>query len=325
MASASPLVEHRSASPRARPADGTDRWRWLRALLILPLSLLLITQARRQGVVSPLLDRLDPRLVEALTALATGMFCHVLAGRLHRHGIPRLAAPFVVAGPGLAVCAAAPVAAADLPAVIGLVLVIIALGGYLRFVIDGQTLGGFVAGTTLAAAAVCDLVTLGYMAAFAAAVPFVAGAWARQVRATTAILAVLAFPSVAVYLGWLYVRWRFAGTAFGGPSHPGPAEAVDLARGAVTVLSALGHCLMYVVIGVAVGVRRRSALPAYLLPVVVLVALVAVGVPQSALVVNLFLTAVAVTAIRAPLSRREWAGLTALAAGQVVLTLTWSP
>ncbi|KUL22446.1 hypothetical protein [Actinoplanes awajinensis] len=161
--------------------------------------------------------------------------------------------------------------------------------------------------------------------AFAAAVPFVAGAWARQVRATTAILAVLAFPSVAVYLGWLYVRWRFVGTAFGGPSHPGPAEAVDLARGAVTVLSALGHCLMYVVIGVAVGVRRRSALPAYLLPVVVLVALVAVGVPQSALVVNLFLTAVAVTAIRAPLSRREWAGLTALAAGQVVMTLTWSP
>ncbi|WP_436535155.1 hypothetical protein [Actinoplanes sp. HUAS TT8] len=321
MASASPPVALPSPnpSPPAPPPARPDRWRWPRALLTLPLPLLLIWQARRKGVVSPLLDRVDPTIVSALVVLASGVYCHVLAARLHKHGVPRLAAAFIVAGPGLAICA---VGTTDLPSMIGMALVVVALDGYLRFVVDGQTLGGFVAGITLACAAVCDLATLVYMAALAAAVPFLAGTWARQVKATTAILAVLAFPSVAVYLGWLYVRWRFGA---GSPHNSTPMSAFDPVRGAVTAISGLAHCLLYVVSAAAVARRRRSALPAYLLPVAVVALLVAVGASRSTLVINLFFTAVAVTAIRTHLPRRDWAILAGVAAAQIGLVLMWPP
>ncbi|MCW2140217.1 hypothetical protein BXY51_004781 [Actinoplanes cyaneus] len=281
--------------------------------------MLLTFQARRTGVVSPLLDRADPLVVSMLVVLASGLWCHVLAARLHRNGVPRVVAAFIVAGPGLAICA---VGTTDLPSMIGMALVVVALDGYLRFVVEGQTLGGFVAGITLAGAAACDLATLVYMAALAAAVPFLAGTWARQARATTAILAVLAFPSVAVCLGWLYVRWRFGA----GPlAHEPPASDFDLVGGAVAAISGLSHCLLYVASAAAVARHRRGALPAYLLPIAVVALLVAVGASRSTLVINLFFTAVALTAIRTPLVRREWLTLAALAAGQVGLVLTWPP
>lgn len=281
--------------------------------------MLLILQAQRNGVVSPLLDRVDPLVVSAMVVLASGLYCHVLTTRLHRHGVPRIAAAFIVAGPGLAMSATG---TTDLPSMVGMALVVVALDGYLRFVIDGQTLGGFVAGITLACAAVCDLATLVYMAALAAAVPFLAGPWARQVKATTAILAVLAFPSVAVYLGWLYVRWRFAAGSTGTPPQ---MSAFDPVRGAVTAVVGLGHCLLYVVGAAAVALRRRSALPAYLLPIAVVVLLVAVGASRSALVINLFFTAVAVTAVRVRLEPREWVLLVGTAAAQIALVMVWPP
>ncbi|MFI1990671.1 hypothetical protein [Actinoplanes sp. NPDC020271] len=317
MASASPPAV--LPSPSLSPQVSRDRWRWPRTLLILPLPLLLIFQARRNGVVSPLLDRVDPLVVSVLVVLASGVWCHVLAARLHRNGVPRLVAAFIVAAPGLAICA---VGTTDLPSMIGMALVVVALDGYLRFVVEGQTLGGFVAGITLACAAVCDLATLVYMAALAAAVPFLAGTWARQVRATTAILAVLAFPSVAVYLGWLYVRWRFGG---GFPSPTTPLPDFDPVRGAVAAISGLSHCLLYAASAAAVARHRRSALPAYLLPVAVVALLVAVGASRSTLVINLFFTAVALTAIRTHLVRREWLVLAAVAALQTALVLTWPP
>lgn len=313
----SPLVAPPSPSLSRRVSR--DRWRWPRALLFLPLPLLLIFQARRTGVVSPLLDRVDPLVVSILVVLASGVWCHVLAGRLHRNGVPRIVAAFVVVAPGLAICV---VGTNDLPSMIGMALVVVALDGYLRFVVEGQTLGGFVAGITLACAAVCDLATLVYMAALAAAVPFLAGTWARQVRATTAILAVLAFPSVAVYLGWLYVRWRFG---VGDGSGTTPESDFDPVRGVLTAMSGVGHCMLYAVSAAAVARHRRSTLPAYLLPIAVVALLVAVGASRSALVINMFFTAVAITAIRTRLERHEWLLLAAMAAAQAGLVLIWPP
>ncbi|GIE28283.1 hypothetical protein Ait01nite_013280 [Actinoplanes italicus] len=312
-------------APTPRLRLSSDRWRWPRALLILPLPLLLVVQAREQHVAGPLLDRFGTGWVHLLAAAAAGLMCHVLVGRLTRRQVPGPAAALLVAAPVLAIFWAVPVDRWDLSTVIGLVLVTVALGGYLRFVRDANTLGGFVAGITLALAAACDLATLGYAAALAAAVPFVAGAWARQVSATTAILAVLAFPSIALYLGWLYVQWRFGATVLdGGAVAPAP-DALDLARGAAAAGSGLLHAPLYLAVAAGVALRARAALPAYLLPPVMVALLVAVGVAQPPLVVNLLYTAVAVTAVRPRLPRRVWAALTAVAVAQAALVVAWPP
>lgn len=308
-------------APRHRSTAGPEPWRWPRAVLFLPLPLLLIVQAQRQGVVSPLLDSLSPRITTVVVAAAGIAFCWVLAARLTRYGVPRLTAACTVAVPALAAYVTSPAGRWDLPVVIGLVLVTFALGGYLRFVVEAQTLGGFIAGINLALAAVINLGTLGYMAAFAAAVPFVAGRWARQVRATTAILAVLAFPSVAVYLGWLYIRWRFAGTAFGGGSGAPPPIGFSLPRGLGSAAMGLAHTPLYLAVAFGGFARFKRLNPAYLLPVPVVILLVAVGVRQPPLVINLFYTAVALTAVRVRLSRREWIALGLVAALQALLTL----
>jgi hypothetical protein len=302
-----------------------DRWRWLRALLILPLPLLLIVQARRQHVAGPLLDQFGTGWVRLLAAAAGGLLCHVLVGRLTRRQVPGPAAALLVAAPVLAVFWAVPAGRWDLSAVIALVLVTVALGGYLRFVREASTLGGFVAGITLALAAACDLATLGHMAALAAAVPFVAGPWARQVSATTAILAVLAFPSIALYLGWLYIQWRFGASVLtGAAAAPAPA-GFDLARGAAAAGLGLLHAPLYAAVGAGVALRARAALPAYLLPPVIVALLVAAGVDQPALVVNLLYTAVAVTAVRSRPPRRSWAALTAAGVAQAALVVAWPP
>lgn len=314
-----------SASPPLAPAlPDTDRWRWLRGLLILPLPLWLMMQSRRQGVNSPLLDQLDHRLTAVLAATATGVLCHVLVTRLRRHDVPWPAAILLVVTPMMAAQMTAPATRWDLSAVISLALVVVALGGYLRFVTEANTLGGFVAGITLALAAVCDLATLGYMAGFAAAVPFVAGPWARQVSATTAILAVLAYPSIAVYLGWLYIQWRFGDVV--SLDHTAPATAgFDLARGILTAVEAAGHAPLYLAAAVAVARLRPAALPAYLMPMVVVALLAAGGVEDSPLIVNFLYTAVAVTAVQTRLNRRRWLLLTAVALLQAALVLLWPP
>jgi hypothetical protein len=302
-----------------------DRWRWPRALLILPLPLLLVVQARRQHVAGPLLDQFSSTWVHLLAAASGGLLCHVLVGRLTRRHVPGPAAALLVAAPVLAIFWAVPVDRWDLSTVIGLVLVTVALGGYLRFVRDANTLGGFVAGITLALAAACDLAALGYAAALAAAVPFVAGAWARQVSATTAILAVLAFPSIALYLGWLYIQWRFGASVLtDAAAAPAPA-GFDLARGAAAAGLGLLHAPLYLAVGAGMAVRARAAMPAYLLPPLIVALLVAAGVDQPALVINLLYTAVAVTAVRPRLPRRLWAALTGVAVAQAAVVVAWHP
>ncbi len=315
-----------SASPplALAPPDSTDRWRWLRALLILPLPLWLMMRSRRQGVISPLLDQLDPRIVDLLATIATGVLCHVLVNRLRTRHVPWPAAILMVVAPMMAAQFTAPATRWDLSAVISLALIVVALGGYLRFVTDAQTLGGFIAGITLALAAVCDLATLGYMAGFAAAVPFVAGPWAREVSATTAILAVLAYPSIAVYLGWLYIQWRFGDVVALDTTAPA-AAAFDLARGALTAVEAAGHAPLYLAAGIAIARSRPATMPAYLMPMLVVALLSAGGVEDSPLVVNFFYTAVAVTAVQTRLDRRRWLLLTAVAMLQAGLALIWPP
>ena len=304
---------------------GADRWRWLRALLILPLPLWLIISARRRGIAAPLLDQLPPHLVTALAATAAGLLTHMLVTRLTRHGMPAPAAAYTVTAPTLAGWLTAPVTRWDLSSAVALTLIAAALGGYLRFVTDGQTLGGFLAGIALATAAVCDLSTLGYLACFAAAVPFLAGPWARHMSATTAILAVLAYPSIAVYLGWLYIQWRFGATLLTDVTAAPTPATPDPAAGLITAVTGLAHTPLYPAVAIAVAVHARPALPAYLLPAAMIALLTAAGIGPSPLLISLLYTAVALTAITSRLPRRTWLGLTALATLQTLLTFLWPP
>ena len=132
-----------------------------------------------------------------------------LAERLTRLGLRRLvAAPLTIA----LAPAFLPGALHDLSGFCALALVVASLEGCLRFVLDGETHGGFVAGLLLATAFVVDPRS----AAGGLAVVLIGPALARWRRPADhgvgrATATVLAFPLIATVASWFFVEWRMAG------------------------------------------------------------------------------------------------------------------
>lgn len=103
----------------------------------------------------------------------------------------------------------------DLAQFMALVFVAMALGGFLRFALDGRTEGGFQAGLLLALGTACDVSTVFHALAMAAAAPLIAHLRYRGQRgAGRATAVVLAFPSMAVLGAWAFLEWRFTGHVF---------------------------------------------------------------------------------------------------------------
>ncbi len=268
-----------AAGPPARLSGRlTTRGRWvLRLLLALPFAALAL-RADRRGPASPAhtalalrgellraggglggLDSAWPPLPVAALALlpggtlTAGLLCALAAGTLFLALAERLlhrvrpAAALAVLAPVALTPAVWYAGSQDLAATASLAFLALALPGYLRFAVDGETEGGFVAGLLLAVALLCDPVALGYVVALAAAAPLLAG---RRYRASpgagTAAAAVLVFPSAAVLLGWAYLEWRFAGS----PLAALPGGAGTLTTGSGSAGWPAAACLLYMIVAV---------------------------------------------------------------------------
>jgi hypothetical protein len=147
-------------------------------------------------------------------ALCAGVLLQVVWERLRRRRVPRLLTAALLLSVG-ATPAFLYAATQNLPAFLGLALFAVALAGFLRFAVEGDTQGGFQCGLALGLAALCDPATIVFAAVFGVAAPFVA--WQRyraEPGAVPATCAVVVFPAAAAFAGWAFVEWRFTGGAF---------------------------------------------------------------------------------------------------------------
>ncbi|MDG4826590.1 hypothetical protein O7635_32470 [Asanoa sp. WMMD1127] len=313
-----PRWQRWSPADERRPRGAVTRWS-LRLLLALPFAALALYSTGR-GFTPPAVPPVvalvpgGPMIAGLATALLTGVALAALGERLVRWEVPlRVTVPLALV-PALAYAGSQ-----DLAAVLTLVLLALAVEGFVHFAVAGRPDGAVRAGLALAGAALCDPVAILYAAAFAGAAPFVAAARRRAEPTPPATWAVLLCPALTAFTIALLLDWRLTGQVWVGLDPAGPVRAAGEA------LLAVVHTPLYAAVAVVYAVRRPRALIGYLTPVAAVFVALLAGLAYSPVTGYLLLTAVALIAVpRAP-SRRLSTFLATVALIQWAQVVTWPP
>ncbi len=204
-----------------------------------------------------------PASLAIVGALCAGGLLHLCWERLLRAQVPPWLTVILLVGLG-----GSPVlwfsAVENLSGMMCLACFTIAMAGALDFVFARRTSGGYAAGVSLALAVLCDPAALVYVASLLVAAPFfVWQRFRREPYSVRSTLAVLAFPTVALFGVWVFLEWRFTGAVW----HPFALEpgALRFPDGAVSALcrsvSLVGWqlaCCPVFVLSALVVLRRRS-------------------------------------------------------------------
>ena len=180
--------------------------------------------------------------LSVLGALATGGILQSVAERMVLRGWPTwtvvLALVTLAATPPMVF-----LSTTDLAEFLGMVLLAIAMNGFLRFAVHGRTEGGYSAGLLLGIATACTAAAPVHALAMAAAAPLIARHRYRDQRgAGWATAAVLAFPSVAAIGCWMFLEWRFTGHVLTAARASGAFAFPDgVGRGLVKALIDMGE------------------------------------------------------------------------------------
>jgi hypothetical protein len=218
--------------------------------------------------------------------------------------------------------------------VLALTLLAIALDGFVRFAVYGQTEGGFIAGIALALSFCFDPGALMYGAVMCAFVPLVSRNRYHDDRAAIrGITAVLLFPLVAITASWLFLVWKFTGTVPGSLDYQVGAHVFAFPGGVASRLTAavtaaatdLAHVPVYLAAAVLLFRRQRAAAVGLLLPVAALAAALWLGFAYSAVTAYFMLTLLALIIIANSPPRRFQLVLVIAALGQVALAIAWPP
>jgi hypothetical protein len=255
--------------------------------------------------------------------------------------VRRLAAPrhLVVLLPLVAVPVMWFIASELIAQVIALTFLVIALEAFLEFAVRGVTYSGFVAGLALAVSYTADPGAVLYMLVMCLFVPVISAArYQGDSKAAIGIWAVLAFPFLAVLLGWAFLMWEFTGTWRGNLDYSPYAHLLAFPHG---VLPGLGRALvaaaqdlvrapLYVVAAVLAAVRTRK--PAIglglILPVLMLAMALWLGFDYAPDTAYFMLTLLAVAVIvehRLTEVRGMWWALLGAALLQVGIVYAWPP
>jgi len=221
-------------------------------------------------------------------------------------------------------------ASQDVPTVGGLAMLTVALAGFIRFVSEADTSGGFIAGLFLAAAFLFDPAAIAYALALAVGTPFLASArYFREPAASRALISVLCFPIVAVLAGWAFLEWRFEETAFTyltsdlGLLQFEVSALADLWASTIEVAKNVALTPVYAAVAVLLILRRPLTGFGFLIPVVGLVLVRWSGLfysPTAALVLLTFIAMVS-----APSSRSARWVLPAAATAQLAVNFALPP
>lgn len=195
-------------------------------------------------------------------------------------------------------------ASQDVPTIGGLTMLVIALAGFIRFVRDHDTVGGFTAGLFLAGSFLFDPAALAYALTLALATPLLAATRDyREPAATRALISVLCFPIVAVVLGWAFLEWRFDGSAFAfittdlGLFQFETSPLADLGSAVAEVARSVAFVPVYVAVAVLLVMRKPSAGLGFLIPVVGLVLVRWSGLFYSPAATLVLLTLIAMVSV----------------------------
>ena len=274
-------------------------------------------------------------------ALALPIVTCLFSGLMLATLVRRLAAPhnLVVLLPLVAVPVMWFIASELIAQVLALTFLVIALEAFLEFAARGVTYGGFVAGLALAVSFTADPGAVLYMLVMCLFVPVISAArYQGDPKAAIGIWAVLAFPFLAVLLGWAFLTWTFTGTWHGNLAYSPYAHVLAFPHG---VLPGLGRALvaaaqdlvrapLYVVAAVLAAVHTRK--PAIGLGLVLPVLMLAVALwlgfdyaPDTAYFM-LTLLAVAVTMEHKLMEvRGMWWALLCASLLQVAIVYAWPP
>lgn len=204
-----------------------------------------------------------PGSLAVVGALCAGGLLHLCWERLLRAQVPVWLTALLLVG-----LAGAPVfwfnATENLAGFMGLACFAVAVAGALDFMFSRRTSGGYAAGVSLALAVLCDPAAVLYVASLLLAAPFfVWRRFRREPYSVRSTLAVLAFPTVAVFAIWVFLEWRFTGAVW----HPIPLApgALHFPHGIVPALtrsvSQVGWqllCSPVFTLSALVVLRRRS-------------------------------------------------------------------
>lgn len=279
-------------------------------------------------VIPTALARLVPHLagLALLGAIAGGVLLEAVHHRARSTGLHPLAATALVLllalTPGLAFTATT-----DLAAFLAIALIATALDGFYRFIHDGHTHGGFIAGLALGLAGLCDPAAIIVAVAFALAAPLIAAhRYAGRHAAGRATAAVLLFPTLAGLSGWTYLCWRYSGsplawlhTSAPGLFHLGSITEISHRAWQTTEQPLLLTPVLFAVVAITALRARPVAALGLLIPAlaVVLAAGLGLGLPPGATAA--LLGVFAIGSLPAAMSRHLTVGLLTVAAAGLIL------
>lgn len=195
-------------------------------------------------------------------------------------------------------------ASQDVATIGGLTMLVVALAGFLRFVRDHDTVGGFTAGLFIAGAFLFDPAALAYAITLALATPLLAATRDyREPAATRALISVLCFPVVALVLGWAFLEWRFDGSAFTflttdlGLFQFEVSPLADLGLAVAEVARNIAFVPVYVAVAVLLVLRQPSSGFGFLIPVAGLVLVRWSGLAYSPTTTLVLLTLLAMVSV----------------------------
>lgn len=237
-----------------------------------------------------------------LGALCAGAMLEAIAFRLATVGL-RLPAIIILIGALGLTPSFAYTATTDFTAFAALTLLVLAIDGYVRFAVLGQTHGGFQAGLAIGLAGLCNPSAVVMAVGFAAAVRLVANERFKSENAAgRASAAVLLFPTVAALLGWVYLCWRFGD----GPLAWLHRSAPDLIRldwsQIGSALATQSHAILLTpvfLLSFIILLVRRPVLAVLLsIPLVCVVIAVTLGLPFTGLSTAVLLGVLGLTSLR---------------------------
>jgi hypothetical protein len=271
---------------------------------------------------------------ELSLAIVTSLCSAVILGYVTRRLMRRvsLAATVVLVLP----LVAAPVmwyAASQLYApVLSLAFLAVALDGYVKFTVDGETEGGFVAGLALAVSFLCYPGALWFVLVMSAYAPLLSHVRYQGKRSAAAIAGVLAFPTVGTAACWILLVWKFSGhfpdLRYATGAHPFVIQG-SVAAALWQAVRSVGIVLLHVPLYFAAAAlqynRRPLAVFAMAMPIIALVLMLFIGYVYGPILSYLMFTIVALITISDLAQPRFERPLAVAALAQLVIVIVWPP
>jgi len=266
-----------------------------------------------------------------VSSMLAGSALHAAWERMMQRGVPMATQATMIASVTL-IPSVWYLASQDVATIGGLTMLVIALSGFIRFVQDHDTVGGFTAGLFIAAAFLFDPAALAYAITLALATPLLAATRDyREPGATRALISVLCFPIVAVLLGWAFLEWRFDGSAFAfitsdlGLFHFEVSPLADLWAAAGEVARNVAFVPVYVAVALLLMLRRPITGLGFLIPVAGLVLVRWSGLFYSPTATLVLLTLLAMVSVPSKPTRLGTWIVPAAALAQLLMNVAFPP